>query len=1070
MVAQSLVPDRSLLRSKSEICGFVKKQEIHKWVEGENLLFSDVRRSVRRLVDFFSVLGRAGVGPGEYVGWVEGRGSLEDWGNGLNGLNGNGRLEGRNHRGGDGNLDGGGRGNGFTGDGEVDEGGNGLTKKGLIGNGNDESNKSVRGNGLTGNENNHGNGLIRNGLTKNEINHGNGLTGNNNQSRNGLTGNALTRNGLTGNGTGYDTPQNTGTISLLHEDWKLHRDLSQAYFAYTRAKQQVGVLDAYDVMAEASKLLQDTELNDRNRGVLFGGFDVLVMDDIQFYDPLQCQFAMALAKWAKHKVIMCVDTSSKLHKPNIVSMDNETPLRSIFESLQLIELKSKLEPAIQEKIHQAINLTSKSEEDEIHALLKWASEQDSQTPITIMTRSSGDRDVVATALRALQMVMTSDSHKRPVLVMDKKESLLDTPEVRSLCAFLGAACRGHEDSADRELYCVLTSGLFQYNPTVGDLKLLGHQRTRAFVSMRDALESFASGKNLLEHLLAMETRLAKGEPASQVLMELLKVLKLDERLSNPNNESDEESAKRVAKFLNIVVRLETMSGTRRLKQIVPASALEVLQHLEELHEFGGAQIYDDDEFDEDDLDIHDGGEEGLKAVDSIKPIKPISIGTFRSVIDRYAPGSFDGALAIARASSKNMPLNANRDWNTSSYSPSGGFPLPLSLLNQVRAGPMLDTSLFLTKNARVLGEEKLFFTAVTSLKPVKSKKVVYSYRVKEETPSLFFGGSSSGGSGRANSESLQVMPKPARAGKKITDFPVAANLGRVRSLTFASSTRTKVSTEAIHYYTTREDAMQLSYSRLREFETCPKRYYLSRVLGLKAAPNPPMIYGKCLHRGVEEHIKQSNEEEKLNSSLKGFEEEFAGAFSSSEPLPVGFHSKNHIALFRSTGLDVLRDFHARWLVRQRFGGNGGERGGRVQVSAERKFELLCEDVGIIFVGIVDLVETELDANGNVVGAHIVDYKSNVHDGAKLKRLARDSDQLTLYAWAYEVEFGRPPLSMSIESIETGDRCKVSFPSNLARDRLLQVATRVREGDFTPTPSFAGCKFCPYREVCVDSVV
>jgi hypothetical protein len=48
-----------------------------------------------------------------------------------------------------------------------------------------------------------------------------------------------------------------------------------------------------------------------------------------------------------------------------------------------------------------------------------------------------------------------------------------------------------------------------------------------------------------------------------------------------------------------------------------------------------------------------------------------------------------------------------------------------------------------------------------------------------------------------------------------------------------------------------------SYSSLKEYENCPRKYHQMRVLqNYKIEPTPQMIYGTEVHKALEDYVKR----------------------------------------------------------------------------------------------------------------------------------------------------------------------------------------------------------------------
>ena len=265
--------------------------------------------------------------------------------------------------------------------------------------------------------------------------------------------------------------------------------------------------------------------------------------------------------------------------------------------------------------------------------------------------------------------------------------------------------------------------------------------------------------------------------------------------------------------------------------------------------------------------------------------------------------------------------------------------------------------------------------------------------------------------------------------------------------------------------TDNDETLVLSFSRIQEFETCPKRYWFSKVLKLSVPSNPRMVYGKALHQAIEAYYLQISGEyvdgdlSKLGNAIEAFKRTFE--IENYE----GFHSKRHLERVFELGKQVIEEFHER-----------NKFYSRKILAIEKKFKFNW-NATIEFNGVMDLIEDHSDLTKNEKNFVIVDFKSNLLEDAKLRRIGKDNLQLSVYAWAFEKmhffdlsEFIPPPIvKVAIESIETVRRyVETPLSTSFVEDKLFKIANSIRSEDFNAKPSFFACSICPFQTICEDS--
>lgn len=106
---------------------------------------------------------------------------------------------------------------------------------------------------------------------------------------------------------------------------------------------------------------------------------------------------------------------------------------------------------------------------------------------------------------------------------------------------------------------------------------------------------------------------------------------------------------------------------------------------------------------------------------------------------------------------------------------------------------------------------------------------------------------------------------------------------------------------------------------------------------------------------------------------------------------------------------------------------------------------------------------------------IIDYKSSsVRDQKAADKEARESQQLALYALAYQESIGRLPDRVELhfltpDGVIVGQAVKREKDLDRAADRVREAATGIRGGLFQATPSQWVCSFCAFRAICPATV-
>jgi DNA helicase-2/ATP-dependent DNA helicase PcrA len=239
----------------------------------------------------------------------------------------------------------------------------------------------------------------------------------------------------------------------------------------------------------------------------------------------------------------------------------------------------------------------------------------------------------------------------------------------------------------------------------------------------------------------------------------------------------------------------------------------------------------------------------------------------------------------------------------------------------------------------------------------------------------------------------------------------------------------------------------LSWSQLDDLLTCPLRFHLRHRVGLEGPPNHALAVGRAMHEALAAwHRALAAGEAPSTSDLHAA---LAAAWRSE-----GFLSREH---------EDARYVAARAAL-EAFVAAEGAAGDRRTVAVERPFGVEID--GIRIAGRYDRVDRTAD------GVVIVDYKTGSGGTErKARERARDSEQLQLYALAWQAETGALPAAMELRFLGDGLVGRaVPEPARLERSRarLAAAAGDAASGRRDPRPDPFTCGGCPFRAICPSS--
>ena len=238
----------------------------------------------------------------------------------------------------------------------------------------------------------------------------------------------------------------------------------------------------------------------------------------------------------------------------------------------------------------------------------------------------------------------------------------------------------------------------------------------------------------------------------------------------------------------------------------------------------------------------------------------------------------------------------------------------------------------------------------------------------------------------------------------------------------------------------------ISVSQVETYETCPLRYQFQYVYRVPTPPNPVFTFGTTVHavlRDLARLVARGTP-----ASVADAQTLYDGHWSS-----VGFETKEHEEQRKSTGRELLATYltsHPELLTRS-------------PLFTEEPFRFRLGDVTV--QGRIDRVDKDSDSR-----IAVTDFKTG---SAKDQRAADANLQLSLYALALHEVFHLHADRLTLSFLDGGiDRHTTRTDADLegARERVLEVAARIRAREFGATPSYQACRFCDFRTICDFSAV
>ncbi|MBA2558079.1 MAG: ATP-dependent helicase [Chloroflexi bacterium] len=320
-------------------------------------------------------------------------------------------------------------------------------------------------------------------------------------------------------------------------------------------------------------------------------------------------------------------------------------------------------------------------------------------------------------------------------------------------------------------------------------------------------------------------------------------------------------------------------------------------------------------------------------------------------------------------------------------------------------------------------ERRLFYVAMT--------------RARDE---LILSHAAQDGAGRPKRPSIFIAEALDRPAAMLpTDPGLLAPLDRLANLAPTPSPTTELRPGSA------DERLNLSFSQLDDYLTCPLKYKLRHVVGVPVPPHHALAYGTAMHHAVAAFHGAGRRgrimtEEELLAVLN---EHWASE---------GYLSRQHEEVRYAAARSALLRFRSGQLAEA-----------VVPAAVEQEFSFSFGRDRIR--GRFDRVDATPD------GVVITDYKSSdVREQAKADQKARESLQLAIYGMAHEAETGTLPHEVQLHFLDSGVIGRARLDQRRlerARHKIGAAAEGIRARSFAAKPGYISCGYCPFRDICPE---
>ncbi len=240
----------------------------------------------------------------------------------------------------------------------------------------------------------------------------------------------------------------------------------------------------------------------------------------------------------------------------------------------------------------------------------------------------------------------------------------------------------------------------------------------------------------------------------------------------------------------------------------------------------------------------------------------------------------------------------------------------------------------------------------------------------------------------------------------------------------------------------------ISYSQIRTYNECPRKYWFSYIEGLPAPINDKIYLGEVFHQAIEFYFRRRLAG--APPSGPEIEERFLAAFDA-EACGREIRWSEPRRETRGRGLAFLRHFMAHFAPDSR------------PLMVEKELSVELPENGVVLKGVLDLVEEDYC---------ITDFKTTTSRWSESR--GRHSPQMVIYKYLFDRSFGPLPSRLKYEIFYGKSAGSIRHqtlavvPEEGAVDGLLamigHVVARIEAGAF-PANETPLCNYCEFRPPC-----
>jgi DNA helicase II / ATP-dependent DNA helicase PcrA len=228
----------------------------------------------------------------------------------------------------------------------------------------------------------------------------------------------------------------------------------------------------------------------------------------------------------------------------------------------------------------------------------------------------------------------------------------------------------------------------------------------------------------------------------------------------------------------------------------------------------------------------------------------------------------------------------------------------------------------------------------------------------------------------------------------------------------------------------------LTASQIECWLKCPQDFYYKHVLAMPEPDSPVAAYGTAIHRAIQ-HIfegRRSNH----TPPFESLETEIRAALPSSGYQSAGIRDRAHAQALLS-----LRTIYDRFTMEE------------LPIEIEQGFGVLVPDLPLKITGRMDAVYQ----HGTTVEIRDFKTSSSVTTPEKAKVRATGSQQLTIYALAWQIKHGELPGFLTLDFVETGQMGSVRKTQralDTLQIKLADLVEGLRTGHYPPGKDHTYC--------------